>query len=265
MLIRTVGLALLVALCVIEWKDKNYKNIGILSLSLLLPVAWWVLKNIQGYQSGYLKSLWWKIFPSPPEYLQTTIGENLVAFWQAWVSLFDLYGSQSSSFVLAPMLFLAAVVCVIRVGRGRADAVYVLLYLSVICFWPHEAHMQRFLYPIAPLLLIFFLFGIQPLVKSVSSGLRVVLTMAFMTAILIVSLPSGVQLAQRLYNPPSDPAFARSEFWINARPISEVKKQLIFQSALFDSMQELGYLVPEGDCIYALEPALVMFHLDLDS
>lgn len=42
----------------------------------------------------------------------------------------------------------------LRLREGRLDAWYVAAYLGVILVWPHPGQMARFVYPVAPLLLI---------------------------------------------------------------------------------------------------------------
>jgi hypothetical protein len=165
-LTRTVGLAMLVAVAaagLLRPGSRREKaaaagipvaiTVGVLLLSHIALSAGVPDQYIDGFRRIAAGEA-----PRGSVEFGTYLPSQLAALYEAWLANWLYYWSDATVFsatCVAAIGALGLLGCWRGLRAGRVDALYVCAYLLVILCWPHPGQMTRFVYPVAPLLVVF--------------------------------------------------------------------------------------------------------------
>jgi 4-amino-4-deoxy-L-arabinose transferase-like glycosyltransferase len=167
MLTRTIGAALAAALVASEiWRAARLrdalrlKSLALVPLVALVPVLAWYLLRPSAGDDAYVASGSVMLHGATEDtirWLQGSVETNASALAGAWLNaLLIFWGDPSKpAYLLAVALGVFGLgATLVRAARGYADALYCLLYLGVLVFWPYPGQMYRLAFPLVPLLLV---------------------------------------------------------------------------------------------------------------
>ncbi len=177
-LTRTIGVAMLAAfivICIVKWRrgslDRLYFVIPVFFSLAVMAASWWAHGTV--VSPMYIDQIG-SLLGSETEKIRVSwdLKEQLVAFHGFWLGGLLYYWTDQTlpaqSIILLAGLFSLLGLC-IRVGQGKLDAIYVLLYLLVLFLWPHPFHMRRFIYPILCLLIMYSFYSLYVCARRMES------------------------------------------------------------------------------------------------
>jgi hypothetical protein len=155
-----------------------------------------------------------------------------------------------------------------RVVARRLDGIFVVVYLLMVLMWPFPDHVQRFLLPVFPLMVVqgYLCLVVEPNAPSVRAtwitAMRQVAATGYIIIFLIITVPSWLHVAKRTLEPiPVELAhFSQSRFWLRAPTTEEALKDVRLRVEIISALQEITEYVPEGECIRASHPQIVMLY-----
>lgn len=194
----------------------------------------------------------------------TTEGRRLLAAWpQAWLA-------DGQNAVLYCLVWVIGAVCMLgwirRLATLRIDAIYVAIYSVLLFIWPYPAEARRLFLVITPLLLAQGALLIRALANGPRNANLSLLYGLWLGATAIVILPSLILTAQRFQQPlPEEMAVARhTEDWYGDDRQRALRISQIFVGTL-NGLKQIGGLVPDGDCVFAIKPSIVALYADRPS
>ncbi len=199
-LTRTIGVAMLAAfivICIVKWRrgslDRLYFVIPVFFSLAVMTASWWAHGTV--FAAHYVDQIG-GLLGSETEIIKVSwdLKEQLVAFHDNWLGGLLYYWTDQTlpaqSIILLAGLFSLLGLC-IRVGQGKLDAIYVLLYLLVLFLWPHPFHIRRFIYPILCLLIMYSFYSLYVCarrMKSKRGGVAVSIAMVLVFTIVLPTL-----------------------------------------------------------------------------
>jgi len=269
-LTRMIGVALFLSYIVVYISQRRpgfgYTGLVYMLPAFLVPILIWLYVS-SDYSGGYSKSYDW-LFLSDGilEGVLGIVSRNMDAFIYAWKKIFFINISDAGNYrvYLLYGILMVSVAGFVK-SRREVHAVYVLVYLSILTVWPYPSEMDRFIYPIVPLIIMYALIGLKLVTKVV--GLDVIGINQFgiqvIAALVMISLsfPSSAFIYKRYE--------LGKEFYgynVSHMPILYVEKDagLAFSSALIakryiDSIRRLPGYIKKDDFVLSLKPEVVTY------
>jgi hypothetical protein len=139
------------------------------------------------------------------------------------------------------------------------DGFYVWCYMGMILLWPFPAEAPRMVLVLFPILLwqSIWMLGRWQLGEKPVQPLRLVL----LGVLLIAVLPDAFLNGQRFYGPLPEnvpQAYKHTEDWYNPDPAAAMFGVQV-ASALDADISQLGQIVPENACIFAIKPSIIAY------
>lgn len=176
----------------------------------------------------------------------------------------NLVSIPSLGWVALVVAIVALPVATARALRLRADAAYFFTSLGLVLVWPYPAEDQRLTWVIVPLLIGYALVGGLWLahharVRSpvVRGGLLALIPLA-----LALNLAPGLhRMSERYHHPLAEqrPGLRDVPEWYVA-DVDTAQRQAELHLDLVEGMRELGALVPPGDCVFSIKPAVTAYY-----
>ncbi len=199
-LTRTIGVAMLAAfivICIVKWRrgslDRPYFVIPVFFSLAVMAASWWAHGTV--VSPVYIDQIG-SLLGSETEKIEVRwdLKEQLAAFHDNWLGGLLYYWTDQTLVAQSIMLLvglLSLLGLCIRVGQGKLDAIYVLLYLLVLFVWPHPFHMGRFIYPILCLLITYSFYSLYVCARRMElkrGGAAVSIAMVLVLAIVLPTL-----------------------------------------------------------------------------
>ncbi len=252
-LTRTVGIAVvLVWLGLLLLHRPGRWRIA--AAACLLPILiWTALAPREG--AGYFAIFQAKLAGGVGGYLEGLLRQctSILGAWPVNLSGSRGHGVGSSILGLA-----AAYAWFRRLLAGKPDALLVGVYLGIIMLWPFPAESTRLLMPMVPILLGELMLHAKE-ARFVPPKLARFYPPSVLVILAVTVLPQQAIVLQRFGEPlaPELADYRRTFYWFDAQSQGERVAQLTGRQRIDQSLQELGALVPAGECIYSIKPALV--------
>jgi len=192
--------------------------------------------------------------------LVATLNGNVAALWHGWQLQFTLTPGTAAAIPATLLLGLAALGLWQRWRVLAMDAIYVSCYALLLLVWPFPEVMDRLLYPLTPLLLIYAVLGTAFLGRrlATTAGWPSLLPAALCLA---TALPTTLAMTQQLLHaPPSFMPWRASREWLQAPDIASARADVNFKRTLITLMRQSAKLVPADQCIYAVQPGPAMYY-----
>lgn len=232
----------------------------LLALAWTPPVLWvcWSKLHHSG-ASGYFEQ-WMNVYGQHPfAALATQLQTESRAIRDSWM-LAWLGKSDAPPAMVYPVLAaggICVVGCLWRLARLKFDAIYASLYLVQLLLWPFRAEAPRLSYVVIPVLLA------QGLLLLRSNGAVWARTFghALLAVLSLIMLPGLFltlnRFAARL--PPSlEAARHTADYYSDDR--GRAMTDAAAYTGILDNLRDLDHLLPRGECIFAIKPALVTLY-----
>ena len=173
------------------------------------------------------------------------IEENMRAIATGWLLLFSSSSSAAiSALSVLLMPFILASFCM-RLRQLEVDAVYAAGYAALLLIWPFPEVMDRLVYPLAPLVIIYAGSGAQSLGRLFSRPLSDTISVIPLSALLVYVSLSGGSLAWRFVSAPPPPdieAWRASRYWLSAATPDQAEGDVRARQAMVDMLRAIREL-----------------------
>ena len=257
---RGVGI-LLAASLILVLACKRVRRGGLIVVLILAPVTVAEILGLGG-GSGYLDIFNHYRGGGVTGFLDTLTG-NLNALIAGLVSLWD---PAPGGLIVVAVAILAPCVCIgfwRRLKAIEVDAIYALGYLGVLLIWPFPHVIERLIYALLPLLMIYATVGGGHIAASIGSFERRVGLRVIGSIIVLLALPGALTLAARFIDSelPADlAAYRSSRFWLLPTARDRALEELRAKHAMVATMRASRGRVAPHDCIHSRYPQAVMLH-----
>lgn len=259
---RSFGIVAVIALVIaVAWRRPRWSlPVLLTAIAPLLAVEALNLGGGSNYVDVFIERV-----QTPSRFL-AFVAANLVsldaALWQSFALPRPAFGGAIVALALLPVLRTLFV----RLRAGHVDALYVVGYLGLLAIWPFAFVLDRLLYPLVPLLLIYLLAGLNgPGAGHRDSDheIRRYLPPAAAAVLLAVTLGQVVPLAERYRHADLPDELARwraSRYWMANADAGRARDRIERLQAITALLARAGERVPVRQCINSDHPQAVMFH-----
>jgi len=278
-LTRTAGIAMLVAFLILLVLRRPSEMWKVAGFAIAIPMVWIVSSLGAASDDAYVQMMWRHLSSTSSSTdgfaildqivrLAGSIKTNVILTFHAWLGMLSFFPGLPIFFVSLLWLPLIALGVYRRLAARRLDGIFVTIYLMMVIAWPFPDHVQRFLLPIFPILVVqgFLFLALEPdSIRARNSriiAMRKRAAIGYILMFIIVSFPSWLHLAGRALDPiPAELShFSHSQFWLRAATIDEALKEVHQRVAIVSVLQEIPGHVPEGECIRANHPQIAMLY-----
>lgn len=252
---RTAGAALIIAFTLfLLWHRKRIPWKAPLSI-VWAPIVMWYA--IHGVHAGYLSTVDVTYAHHSVATLRLLIPTQLSAIATGWLRNFLTVGSWPLVAAIYGIGLIGLVSTVTRLREGRLDSLYILLYLSVILLWPFPGESKRFVFVLVPILLTQAMLLLSQLRVVLPAGTRP-LPGLMLAIIAIIALPQLVLNLHRMFEPlpPSVSAFRKTARWLVPN-LDDATVGLYATAGITNALLSARHIVPRGECIVGVKPALI--------
>lgn len=260
---RMAGLALVVAFgawLLREGAVARSRRALAFVVAALPAAAWIAYRSLLPIEESYLDAL-------APERMLNAFGgwdgvlRQPLALVDALAAAFTPFPRGLQQFAAVLLLGLAALGLPERLRRNRLDAWFTPLYLGLVLVWPYPAEATRLMLVLLPVLALQACAAIPGLRPLATSGTRGAATAVAAIAVL-ACLPGWWHTLQRARIPldPELEAQRRSTAYFVVDTDDQAQFGAEILARLVALSEELPDVVPRGDCVYTLHPALVWVH-----
>lgn len=255
---RGFGLIALAALCA----SSLYRYPKWLPLVVILGTSPLILCSLLGLDGAgsYIEIFSRRV--NSFDTLLATIQTNVGALWNAWTLIFDR-SQQVVTVLISGVLIALSFCCFIhRVKRAEIDSLYIAGYIALMLIWPFPTVMERLLFPLAPLLIIYALTIANSLgYKLLFFRWRYVASVLALLLIAPMLQSTGKLIGNYIY-PPEPPLhyLAASRNWMSIDNRELATARLAQADAIIKGLTKINELLPAQACIYSERPQITMFY-----
>jgi len=267
---RTIGITLVLAFVIYLRIHRQERWVRLTIISIAPLVLWSIIKWSIGYTGGYL----WII----TSVMKTTsLYEFLVkkmlieghGLWTGWVTSLDhipslmtlIAGSAVGAVCLAGTIY--------RIYLKKFDGIYLIIYFGILLFWPFSqtSDSRRLLYAAIPILLLNGLNFTCHFLHRFSTINKEIYGYAYLLVIALIASPAIGMIVHRmvLSSAPGNQEFANSFYWYSDQDLDRARMKIKTYKKLILSWRKIPSLVPEGECVYNVDPTWLMLYADRPS
>ncbi len=253
LLTRTLGISLILAMLMVLLKLRYWKGIGLLSLSLLPVGAWYGYKALLGFHGNY--QMGFLINATDVQQLILhhwgKVNTNLLAMVSSLSDLFALNAHWAQQGCALLICTAACVGWLKRLYAWKVDALYLFIYMGIVLIWPFPDHIERFIWPLLPLL-FYYALSLVPIQRQALCVL----------SLLLLLMPSYFYIGQRWLEGgqllASEVEFTQTKRWYSRSDLASAQRDLRVRRSLAQLMTQVAQWVPEDECIYFIRPPDLM-------
>lgn len=195
--------------------------------------------------------------------LPNYVTQNLAALGTATQHLLAPTASAVTAILCMVLLLPVMSAFVQRLRAQRFDALYALGYLTLLVLWPFPEAVDRLVYPLAPLLIIYAALGCSAWGALINARLRDLALPAPALLIVFVALMHSLPMAWRFSQEPLPgelEPWRASRYWLTAATPAAGLEDLTVKQAMVTLMRHAREHVPANGCIYAFHPQAAMYY-----
>ncbi len=263
---RTVGLTLVITYAILLILNKPRNSLLLLILSILPFTTWYAFNSLKTSSQGYLTEIIGQAQSFSLLNLHHYLQEWCLGFWQSWCWLFTLNNGTGLSLIQSLLvvfcLLLAIIGFLIRIRKKTADAIYLIVYLSVLFIWPYSSDhfITRFQYPLIPIYLLCIWQAINTL--AVTKFRLRLMSCAIVASILFLIAPADIRVFARAYANIDDDLrpYTRTREWLLSKTEIQGQQTVRNMKVTIELLQKIQKRIPAHECVYAVQAPLVMLH-----
>ena len=146
----------------------------------------------------------------------------------------------------------------LRMRRGRADGWMTAAYLATLLAWPFYEQMERFLFPLVPVLILYAFLAAGEALRA-ASGKPALAHTLLAALVLTLVLPAAVFVYQRAQ---AGGRVAEIADWYRTPDIARARLRADVHLSLMDDMRAIRELTPPGARVMWVAPAYVALLAD---
>jgi len=193
--------------------------------------------------------------------LAASLGRQVNALVEGWAGSLLLYWveGQPLRFALASLVGLLSLAGIaLRLRRGRADAWMAAAYVATLLAWPFYDQMERFLFPMLPVLVLYAFLAAGEGLRALSRPAA--LAQSLLAALLLsLSVPAMAFLYQRAHAPGPQAAITD---WYRAPDIARARSRAQTHLDLLDDMRAIRELTKPEDRVMWVAPSYLALLAD---
>lgn len=244
----------------------NEPPVILMIVIMLLPSAIWeVIKIFIEVKPNYFNTIlpiyqnWGNFYP--------ILVDNLQRYWSAWFN-FLVLENHYPRFIFIVLLVICFIGWLHRLFLARIDAIYLLFYFAILLVQPQPAQAERYLYPVAFLLLFYILNGIYFILPNNSKRVHnfAIYTPLFILLALAASGTTAITqhiTVEKHRLPLTLQPLVHSRYWLSLPAnlsFTERARQLYLLNQLLINIQEAAQRIPKGECVYSVLHQLTMLY-----
>lgn len=262
-LARTAGISLVLALLAQRLLERRRPSLAWWMLLLGPACTWQLIRYALDANTGYSASLVRGSAGETLVFLSEVVAANAATAGNALARLIDYQATPAAMLALVIVLTFALPVWLSRLWQKRADALYLLFYISVIGVWPYPEHLARFLLPVAPLLLVYAVSGGREL--AVVTRMRRAGSLLVLTPLLVVvaaALPASLRILDNTVTSTNDAgaALRRSPQWYQYADENTAATTLARVEMLVEDMRAIDEHLPHDACVSSAAAPYVLLY-----
>jgi len=264
---RSIGIALIIALILFLFVNRIRFAIIYSGISLIPFIFWNIIRESYFDRSSYLDTFLSTISNLSFYQIFELFIKKITVLYQSILWLFssiqtNLLHQFITNLFLLFFLTLILIELLDRSKKFKFDAFFLIAYLAILFVWPYDSvyFVSRFLYPLFPLLVFYFINRYTLYITRYKCSL--VTHILLFGVILISILPSSYQFLSRAYADVETELmpFRRDRQWLMTDDV-EIAKILINNSYFtIKSLKEMQSIVPVNECIYSIQAPIIMLH-----
>ncbi|HIF50020.1 MAG TPA: hypothetical protein EYQ42_00545 [Thiotrichaceae bacterium] len=147
-----------------------------------------------------------------------------------------------------------------RLIKYKLDAIFIPVYLLLVIIWPFNEFylLERFIYPVFPVLLIYIIIAIQKLFSQkkyqyISFGVILLFNIS-------IVLPTSISYIKRGFIDiePNLKPYTRTGHWLATKDYEDAFQYASILKVVIESLPYVSNYVPESACIYSARTPLVL-------
>jgi len=266
-LTKTIGIVILVLISFIIAREftnkfsitKEKKN-KFIALFIMLAIALGIIafQFIPEQYKNQVSEIYSLIINNqilPVEYFIQQVTSIHDAWKRAW--LIYWFEDISLRHVLVNLLGVLALIGMgLRIKEKKIDAYYTLFYIIFIILWPYPGQSSRFLYPVLPFLIIYFLYSISALSRVYAPDKLYVSNFLSLIICLIIILPTAGFTFYRFQSGVMTGVNHVTEYY-QEPDISKATLNAEIQLEIMNDISNLKSLTQKNDVILFFEPSYI--------
>jgi hypothetical protein len=261
-LTRSIGIGLSCAFIILLIIKRPRYYFYYISLSCMPFLMWMLSRYALVGNSNYITHLMDNSNVIQAYDVFSLLQNKIIIFIQAWARL---YTAQSDNTILVNSLLVMFFTLSIigfhsRFVKYKLDAIFVSIYLLILIIWPYSDYylIERFIYPIFPVLLIYIVIAIQKLFSQkkyqyISFGVILLFNIS-------IVLPTSISYIKRGFIDiePNLKPYTRTGHWLATKDYEDAFQYASILKVVIESLPYVSNYVPESACIYSARTPLVL-------
>ena len=188
---------------------------------------------------------------------------NIQAIAPGWYDVFSVERGAAAVAVSGVLGILALIGVCVRFWRFELDAVYTAGYMALLILWPFPVEVERFVYGLAPMIIIQASCGAAVLGAMINARTGQILAVLPVAALFVWVVGTGGSMGWRylMHTPPSDiQSWRASRYWLEPASLADAEADIRMRQAMIDMLSAITERIPVKSCIYTMHPQAVMFY-----
>jgi len=267
---RTIGITLVMAFVIYLRVHRTEHWARLIFISVAPLLLWNIVKWSIGYTGGYLWIITSVLKKTP---LYDLLIEKMFiqshGLWTGWITSFDHIPSLMTLVVGSVLGLVCLAGTLHRVYLKKFDGIYIVFYFGILLLWPFSqtADSRRLLYTAVPILLMHGLKFTCHFMRRFPTFNNAVYGNAYLLIIALVVLPAAGFIFHRLEmsSIQENKEYAKSYYWYSDLDPETARMKIKTYKKLILSWERISRVVPEGECVYNVDPTWLMLYANRPS
>lgn len=267
---RTIGITLVAAFVIYLRAHRHERLVRLTFISIVPLLLWNIIKWSIGYTGGYF---WIITSVLKKTDLYELLIENLFiqshGLWTGWITSFDHIPSLMTLIAGSAVGLVCVAGTIYRIYQKKFDGIYLFFYFGILLFWPFSqtTDSRRLLYTAVPILLLHGLKFTNHFMRRLRSVDNAVYGHVYLLIVALVVLPDAGFIFHRLTmtSIQENKEYAKSFYWYSDLDPDTARMKIRTYKRLIVSWERISRVVPEGECVYNVDPTWLMLYADRPS
>ncbi len=257
-LTRTIGIAMLLAFSLIGlvFFLKKQQNLKTIATPIVIAIVISLLSKL--FLKTTVPDDYIDQFSKLPGYDFTTQYQAIIDGWFTSWQYYWLEDAHVAFYIACALGILTIAGLLRRLFELKPDAVYIIIYLTVIMIWPHPGQTFRFLFPVMPLLLFFAYDFISYLANNYANKRRELVLILSVLIVINMIFPTLVFTYYR-YQSGVDTGLNKYKEYYLLPDLAEARQKVMQQQMMFEDFKRIKLTTNQDSVIAYFEPEYVTY------